>query len=74
MGINYAVSVALEAREALDLINEFGQAEFNKRFPWEKRNGPIWYLKTKVIDTMTLEVYYGYGEDFEDSFKIELHG
>ena len=72
MGIKYAISVAIEAREALDIIDEFGSTKFNEEFPREKRNGPIWYLKTKVIDSMTLEVYYGYGEDFENSFKVKL--
>jgi hypothetical protein len=74
MGIKFAIGIAIEAKEALSLIDKYGQDKFNERYPREKRNGPVWYLKTKVIDSSTLEVYYGYGEDFEDSFKIELHG
>ena len=72
MGIKYAISVALEARESLKIIDDFGKEKFEEKYPMEKRNGPVWYLKTKVIDSMTLEVFYGYGDDFEDSFKISL--
>jgi hypothetical protein len=74
MGIKYAISVAIEAKEALDLIDSFGRDKFNEKYPREKRNGPVWYLKTKVINDHTLEVFYGYGDDFEDSFKIDLYG
>jgi hypothetical protein len=72
MGIKYAISVVIEAREALNTVDEFGRDKFNEEFPREKRNGPVWYIRTEVIDSMTLEVFYGYGEDFENSFKVKL--
>jgi len=74
MGIKYAIRVALEAREALDSIDTFGRNKFMEEFPLDKRNGPVWYIKTTVIDSARLEVHYGYGEDFENSFKVSIYG
>lgn len=68
--IKEVIQALILVREQRETIDKFAREEFEKKY--SNTNDPIWYKGFEVISDNEIEVKYGYGEDFQDRFSVNL--